>query len=56
MPGRFSFPIELGEAMMVELTGWPPSVLDEQPSDRLQKVLIVKNVLNVVRYGGEYDG
>lgn len=42
--------------MLSELTGWPPTVLDEQPQNSLDMIVIFKSVMNVAKNGGEYNG
>jgi len=56
MPGKAEFPIEFEEAILSDITGWPPSVLDEQPAERLNLIVIFKAIKNVTMHGGEYHG
>ena len=56
MPNKADFPAEFGEAILSDITGWPPSVLDEQSETSLEMIMIFKTIKDVAMHGGEYHG
>lgn len=45
-------PGEMVDAHLLYETGWPPDVLDVQPSERINAYLFYRKVRHVREYGG----
>lgn len=52
MPGRYEMPIGMREAELADITGWPFTVLEEQPYEKVINLVLFRTTKEVLKNGG----